>query len=513
MADPPRVFDVCVIGSGAAGGVMAKELAESGAKVALVEAGQRMAPEDFHYNAWPYELPRPPKPRAYYPQEFSSAIRYDDSDAIQVDRVRAVGGRTIHWNAVSLRFAARDFRERSLEGVEEDWPVSYEELAPYYSYVEKMIGVTGTREGLEIVPDGEYLRPLNLRCSERILQRACNKMGIPLIPARKAVLTEPHEGRPPCHYCGRCMQGCDVGAVFSTPTAMFPKAEKTGNFTLFSEKMAREILVDQEGRPRAVSVIDTRTRREEEIRARIFVVSCATVESARLLLNSRSRQHPNGLANSSDCVGRYFTGHTGVGVFGYLEELIGTPPVNNDGATDHSYIPHFNMNASPKKYVGGYHYQMQFVGFMYPHLARYIKGFGQPFKEKVRTYQPGFFQMSGFGKVMAQRQNRITVDPKQPDAYGVPIPVVHFRFCENDLAIWRDMREKAKEILHTAGSRMIVDDNPEPQGFASHESGTARMGNDPRTSVLNAHCQAHDVKNLFVVDGSPFTTFPEKTPH
>ncbi len=511
-----RLFDVCVIGSGPAGGVLSKELAEGGAKVALVEAGRMMAAEDFHYHAWPYEFPYRNTQRArraaFYPREVTEAIRYEDSDNIFVDRIRAVGGRSIHWNAVCLRFAERDFRERSLEGVEEDWPLTYQELAPYYSYVEKMIGVTGSRENLEIVPDGEYLRPLKFRCSEEIVKRTCQKMGIPMIPARKAVLTEPHDDRPPCHYCGHCMDGCDVGAIFTVPNSMLPKARRTGNFSLLPNKLAREILVDREGRARAVSVIDTVTRQEEEIRARIFAISCASIESARLLLNSRSPQFPNGIANSSDLVGRYLTGHITADVNGYLDELVRTPPLNNDGATDHSYIPRFNLDRKKRGYAGGYQYQLQYASFMFPYHAHELKGFGKPFKEQVRFLQPGFFQMGGFGKVLARRENRVTVDPKRMDAYGIPVPVIHFRFCEYDLALWKDMKDEAEEILHAAKARLIVNNNLKPSGFASHETGTARMGHDPGTSVLNSFCQAHEVKNLFVVDGSCFVTFPEKNP-
>ncbi len=511
------MYDVCVIGSGPAGGVLSKELAEAGATVALVEAGRMMTPEDFHPHAWPYELPHRGRkegaqPAAAFPPELTEAIRYEDCDPIGVDRIRAVGGRSIHWNAACLRFAARDFREKSLEGIEADWPLSYEELAPCYAHVEKMIGVTGWRDNLEILPDAEsYLRPLRFRCSEEIVKRACDRMGIPMVKARKALLTEPYDDRPPCHYCGHCMDGCDVGAIFTVPNSMIPKAQKTGNFTLLPNKLARELLLDQEGKVRAVSVMDTRTRREEEIRARLFAVSCASIESARLLLNSRSPRFPNGLANSSDLVGRYLTGHITAGITGYLDHLVSTKPINNDGATDHSYIPRFNLDGKKREYVGGYGYQNQFASFMFPHQARSLKGFGKAFKQEVRELQPGFFFMGGFGKVLGRPENRVTVDPAHPDAYGIPIPVVHFRFCENDLALWKDMRERAKEILHAAGCRLIVDDT-EPSGFASHETGTARMGHDPRTSVLNSFCQTHDVRNLFVVDASCFTTFPEKNP-
>ena len=511
------MFDVCVIGSGPAGGVLSKELAQAGARVVLVEAGRVMNPQEFHTHAWPYELPYRgkrdgPQPSAAYPAEITNAIRYEDCDDIAVDRIRAVGGRSIHWNAVCLRFAERDFRERSLEGIEEDWPLSYEELAPYYSHVERMIGVTGSKERLEIVPDGEYLRPLKFRCSEQIVKRACAKMGIPMIPARKAVLTEPYDDRPPCHYCGHCMRGCDVGAIFSVPASMIPKAQRTGNFVLMPNRLARDLLVDREGKVRAVSVVNTTTRQEEQIRARMFALCCASIESARLLLNSRSPQFPNGLANSSDLVGRYLTGHVGCTTFGYLEDLVGSVSMNNDGALDHSYIPRFNLNTGKRSYLGGFQYQIQFSNFSVPHQAYYLEGFGESFKKQVRRLQPAFFHMGGFGKVLASRENRVTVDPKNLDAYGTPIPVVHCRFGENDLALWRDMKEYAKEILHTAKVTLLIDDYRGPSGFASHETGTVRMGKDARTSVLNSYCQAHEVKNLFVVDGSCFPTSPEKNP-
>lgn len=509
-ADP--TYDVCVIGSGPAGGVLSKELAESGAKVVLIEAGRLQSWEDFHFHSWPYDFPKRVRPSPGYPREVVESIHYEDCDDVRMDRIRAVGGRSIHWNAGCFRFAEWDFRERSLEGVEEDWPISYYEIAPFYSYVEKMIGVTGSLEGLAVLPDGEFLPPLKMRCSDLLVKRACDKLGVPFIPTRKALLTQPYDDRPACHYCGHCMEGCDVGAIFSVPAAMLPKARKTGNFTLLQNQLAREILVDTNGNARAVSVIDTGTRKVREISARRFAVCCATVESARLLLNSRSPQYPNGLANSSDMIGRHLHGHTALSFISYLEELIGTKPVNNDGALDHTYIPRFNMDKKSRNYAGGFQFQNQFFGFRYPYHAQYLKGFGADFKREVRAFQPAFFHTGVFGKVLARPENRVTVDASRPDAYGIPTPVVRFRFGENDLALWKDMKVKAQEILHAANARLVIDTSKTPSGFASHEVGTVRMGNNPKTSVLNSFCQAHDVKNLYVVDGSCFVTFPEKNP-
>ena len=290
-------YDVCVIGSGAAGGVMAKELCEGGAKVILLEAGEAVSPARFRTHCWPYEMPfrglRGEKQEPFSPADFKNTIRYETQEQISVDRIRVLGGRTLHWNAVVLRYSRADLRERTLNGIEEDWPLSYDELAPYYDRIERMIGVCGNDDGLEVLPAGPwYLPPLALRCSEQILKRAVAPLGIPVIAVRKALLTRDYDNRPACHYCGHCMDGCDVSAIFSTPSSMLPKARKTGNLTLRQNAVAREILVDNNGLARAVSIVDRSTRKEEEIRARIVVVCCATVETARLLLNSRSSRYP-----------------------------------------------------------------------------------------------------------------------------------------------------------------------------------------------------------------------------
>jgi choline dehydrogenase-like flavoprotein len=517
MASALREFDVCIVGSGAAGGVMAKELSEGGAQVVLLEAGKSVDPSQFLSHKWPYELQfrglRNEKQASFYQGDVRESIRYANSDHISVDRIRVVGGRTVHWNAVTLRYAARDFREWSLEGIEEDWPVTYEELAPYYERIEEMIGVCGQDDGLEILPGGKhYLPPLPWRCTEHILQRVTKPMGIPVIPVRKAVLTKPYDGRPPCHYCGHCMTGCDVSALFSSATTMIPKAQATGNFTLRQNALAREILVDGEGRARAVSFVDTLTGKEEQVRAKIVVVCAATVESARLLLNSRSTKYPNGLANSQDVVGRYLHGHIANGASVYLKELEGAKPSNQDGATDHVFIPRYNHLFPKKDFAGGWDFQVNYSSYMFPDQAQHLRGYGAEYKAQVRRMQPGFMFFGIFGKAVAQRENRVTVDPDRRDAHGIPIPVVQFRFGENDAALWREANRSLAEICTNLNSHMFSGAGRGPSGFASHEVGTVRMGQNPKTSVLNGYCQAHEVKNLFVTDGSCFTTSSEKNP-
>ncbi|HEY7182874.1 MAG TPA: GMC family oxidoreductase [Blastocatellia bacterium] len=514
-----KIYDALVVGSGAAGGFMVKELTAAGADTILIEAGGKANLEDLYIHDWPYDLPKRGfglfKQASLYGDDIGSAIEYR-GDRIGVDRIRTLGGRTFHWNAVCLRFSADDFRERSLNGIEEDWPLSYEEIAPFYSFAERRMQVFGTREGLSQLPDGDFVAESpRLRCSETIAQKRLAGIGIRLIPVRKAVLLKGQKdpvGRGPCHYCGHCMDVCDVRAVWSSDVTVIPEAMATGKLTLRLNSPARKILVDKDGLVSGVSVVDRATGREEEIYARIVVVCCAAVESPRLLLNSACEKYPNGLANSNDLVGRHLGGHINAGAIGYLRDLIGKDTFTGDGATDHAYIPRFNHQRGKRDYVGGWGMQMNYATWRWPHHAKSIEGFGPAYKKRVRELQPAMFQVGAWGKVENRAENRVTVDPKKVDKFGIPIPIVQFEWGENDLKLFRDMRESIMEVLDTCGVETVVNRDERPGGFASHEVGTCRMGKDPRTSVLNAYCQSHEIKNLFVVDGSCFTTFSEKNP-
>jgi len=307
------------------------------------------------------------------------------------------------------------------------------------------------------------------------------------------------------------MDGCDVSAIFSSPGCTLPKAAATGNFTLRQNALAREILVDREGLARAVSFVETNTGKTEEVKAHIVVVCCATVESARLLLNSVSPQHPAGLGNTSGVVGHYLHGHINNSAQVYLKELQGTKPVNQDGATDHVYIPRFDYRDSHRGYAGGYAFQVNYDSFMFPRQAMLMKGYGAGFKRQVRTMQPGYLILGGYAKSMAAKQNYVSVDKNKVDAHGIPIPVIHFRFVENDMLVWQAMNKGLHQIVSEL-SGDVFPDNGIPSGLASHEVGTIRMGKDPKASALNSFCQSHEVKNLFVTDGSCFTTSSEKNP-
>ncbi|HEX5081057.1 MAG TPA: GMC family oxidoreductase [Blastocatellia bacterium] len=514
-----KIYDVCVIGSGAAGGFMVKELTEAGADTILIEAGDKGRLEDLYIHDWPYDLPKRGfgffKQASLYGDDIGNAIEYR-GDRVGVDRIRTLGGRTFHWNAVCLRFSADDFRERSLHGVEEDWPLSYEEIAPFYSFAERRMHVFGTSEGLPELPDGDFVaHSPRLRCSETIAQKKLSKIGIKLIPVRKAVLLKAQKtpvGRGGCHYCGHCMDVCDVRAVWSSDVTVIPEAMATGKLTLRLNSPVRKILVDKEGLVSGVSVVDRATGREEEIYARVVVVCCAAIESPRLLLNSACDKYPNGLANSNDLVGRHLGGHITAGAIGYLRELLGKDTFAGDGMTDHAYIPRFNQRRGARDYVGGWGMQMNYTTWRWPHHAKSIDGFGPAYKKRVRELQPAMFQIGAWGKVEHRAENRVTVDPKKVDKFGVPIPIVQFKWGENDLKLFRDMRESVMEVLDACGVETVINRDERPGGFASHEVGTCRMGKSSKTSVVNSYCQSHEIKNLFVVDGSCFTTFSEKNP-
>ncbi len=510
-----KIYDVCIIGSGAAGGFMAKELTAAGAETILLEGGRKIDVAEMNNHAWPYELPKHGfgfrHQAEMYPDEIEKQIEFH-GDNIGVSRVRNLGGRTFHWNAATYRFAPDDFREWSLNGVEEDWPLTYQELAPFYDYVEQEMHVFGTRENLKHLPDGNFVAAAPpLRCAEVFAKPRLKKLGLNLIASRKAVLLKSRRNRGACHYCGHCMDVCDVRAIWSSDITVIPEAMATGKLTLRTNALAREVLVNKNGLVSGVSFIDRTTGKTEEVYAKIVVVSCASIESARLLLNSKSRKFPNGLANNNDIVGRYLGGHSQTTFTGYLKDLVNTDTWQGDGVTDHAYIPRFVDKH--KDFAGGYGYQLNYVSRRAPQHAKQVTGFGNGYKQRIRDLQPAIFQMGGYGKVEHRPTNRVTTDPRKVDKFGIPIPILHFEFSLTDRALFQAIVGTAQEMYDALGAELVLGNfKNQIGGFASHEVGTVRMGQNPKTSVLNSYCQTRDIKNLFVVDASCFTTFPEKNP-
>jgi len=365
----PKTYDVCIIGSGAAGGTAAKVLTEGGLNVRMLEAGPPVDPaRDYKEHLWPYDLPHRGVGIGGRGDNFGEFLApngfweitgepYTTAKGSQFRwfRSRIVGGRTNHWGRIALRFAPVDFKARSTDGAGDDWPITYEEISPYYDKVESFIGVYGTKENVPSAPDGIFLPAPKLRCTDLIVKKACDKINVTCIPARRAVLTKPLNGRPACHYCGQCGRGCTTASNFSSSQVMIPPAQATGRLTLITNAMAREVIVGKDGKASAISYIDKATRTEKRVHAKKFILAASACESARLLLNSRSTQFPDGLANSSGTVGRYLTdtvGVSGAGYFPYLEKM---PAHNHDGAGDmHMYVPWWKYDRR-NDFLRGYH--------------------------------------------------------------------------------------------------------------------------------------------------------------
>jgi hypothetical protein len=324
-------FDVVVVGSGAAGGTLASHLARAGVRVAIVEGGPRVNTRtDFNTHAMPFDFPT-----RQIPTMRPGKAGFDS------ERSRGVGGKTMLWNAVALRLSQRDFKGRTYEGAGEDWPIDYKDVAPYYDAIEREVGVCGNLDGLEDLPDGVFLPPVPMKCSDQIMQRAARSLGASLVHVRKATLTVPTATRLACHFCGNCMAGCDVVAKYNSADVHIAPAEKSGLVTVFPDCIAREVLVSNANRATGVRYLHRVHQREGEVRGRSVVVACACVQSIALLLMSTSSRYPTGLANSSGQLGRHFIPHFTGGIECVLEGLRGARPVNEEGFLDHAYLPSF----------------------------------------------------------------------------------------------------------------------------------------------------------------------------
>ncbi len=517
-----EIFDVCIVGSGAAGGIAAKELTEQGLRVVVLERGEWVSPTRFRTHVPPYQLPYRGFRHGHGTNDYTGFLyvaRPSTSDPageeIDYALLPAVGGKTLLWDAFSWRFGERDFQGRTAG---DDWPISYRDLAPFYDRAEHFMGVCGSREGLAAVPDGIFLKPLTLRCGELIIRKAClEKLGpqYRMFPVRKAINTEPHGGRPVCHYCGHCMRGCDVDAKYTSANSAIPAALRTGRLTLATGAVAREIELDETGdRARAVVYFDARTRQEHRVRARAIALACGAVEDTRILLMSESARFPRGLANSSGWVGKNLVSEMGAGgVFGYLEPLLTGPVVNDDGTGTHGAIANIYYEKNSANFARGYGLYVGAQRPQIPGLLRALRGMGEGFKKRVREIYPALVYVGAAGEILAHPHNYVDLDPHEKDEYGLPLPRFHFRFHENELAMAKDMLEKCRTILEISrGVPLGPQEEPRPDFDGENLVGLARMGDDPRTSVVNRWNRAHDLKNLWILDGASFTSYAEKNP-
>ncbi len=536
----PRVktYDVCIIGSGAGGGTAAKVLTEGGLDVVMLEAGPQLHPEtDFKEHVWPYELAHRGadvggKGRLQMNDEFMAPNGFWDIEGepyttapgskFRWFRSRIEGGRTNHWGRIALRFGPADFKAHSTDGMGDDWPITYEELAPYYDKVEAFIGVFGSKENIPNSPDGVFLPPPRPRCTETLIKKACDHLNITCIPSRLAILTKPLNGRAPCHYCGECGRGCITASNFSSSQVMIPVAQATGRFTLIANAMARELVVGKDGTVKEVSYIDKATHSEQRVRARAFVVAASACESARLLLNSRSTSFSNGLANSSGVVGRYLTDSVGSDMGGYFPQLEKIPRHNHDGVGGmHMYMPWWRFGRK-NEFLRGYHIEfgggpgMPGVGHFDGVCGKY-EGYGTSLKQQCRRSYGTTIGFAGRGEMIPNEKTYCDIDPDVVDRWGIPVLRFHWQWGENEMKMAEDMQVTFRAIIEAAGGTVLGGGGPAQShisegGAIIHELGTVRMGKDPKTSALNEHCQAHDVKNLFVADAAPFVTNPDKNP-
>jgi choline dehydrogenase-like flavoprotein len=552
-ADLGRTYDAVVVGSGAAGGMAAYVLTAQGLSVLLLEAGKRLNVEnELRSMEWPWEHPRRgAMPTSYHAlsmneytvrpppygqgSSFEKVFSYlqnnrssDYSKNLLVNekdhpytgtryawvRARVLGGKTNLWGRLALRLSDHEFKAKSRDGYGEDWPISYTDVAPYYDKVDRLLGISGHKEGLDHLPDGIFQRPLKLNAAEAHLRRKLGEMGRVLTPYRAGVTTDGIKGnkyRSRCWGRGACSRrvgGCDIHASFDSPTGLIYPAMETGRLTLRTDATVHEILVDRNtGRARGVAFLDSETRKSYEVKARVVVVAASTLESARLLLLSRSPQHPNGIGNSSGHVGHNFCEHLmGPGVSGLLKDLVGKPRTNDDGRPGGFYLARFrNLKDKHPGFIRGYGFEGgSGVGLgSGAGTARRIPGFGKAWKKRVRDEMGAEIGMGGFGEVLPRFENHVSLDPQVKDRWGIPVLRFQIEYGDNEKKMAEDMTATAREMFEAAGIEILDDrDRIRPVGWSIHELGTARMGKDPRTSVLNQFQQSHDVKNLFVVDGS-----------
>jgi choline dehydrogenase-like flavoprotein len=437
-----------------------------------------------------------------------------------------LGGRTHHWGRISLRFGPDDFRRGDLDGLSPNWPITYDDLKPYYDATDRLIGIFGSVEGLPNEPDGIFQPPPRPRCYELFVKQACDRMGITCIPSRLSILTRPLNGRTSCHYCRQCNRGCAVNANFSSPDVLIAPAQQTGRLTLVTQAMAREVTLGTDGLANGVAYIDTRTGEDRHVQARIVVLAASACESARILLNSKSSQSPNGLANSSGMVGKWLTDTTGTGVSGFIPRMVDPVPHNEDGVGGmHMYMPWWLDNRN-LDFPRGYHIEfggglrIPGYGFM-GGIQRYPAGggYGASLKEDYRRYYGATIGFDGRGEMIPNENSYCEIDPEVTDRYGIPVLRFHWQFTDHEHLQVKHMQETFRAIIAQLGGEVWSNMPSAESGYGIatggsiiHEAGGTRMGDDPSTSVLNANCQAHEVRNLFVADGAPFVSQADKNP-
>lgn len=527
-----QVYDVVIIGSGAAGGVTAKVLVERGLRVAMLEAGPlRDQWKDFAYHdPMPYEMENRgigvPRKTVEFERKYSFTKHPDEPYTTPKElpydwfRTRNVGGRTMFWGRFVNRFNAVDFKGRSHDGMGKDWPISYDDVAPYFDKVELLMGVCGTRENHPDMPDSDtLLPPVALKCADHLVKRACEKVNIRAIPARRAILSKDYNGYKKCHFCAACQNGCETHSFFNTQfRIVVPLTQKyPRTFKLITNAMARSINVNKKGLASGVTYIDKATGQTREIQARAVVAACGTLETTRLLLLSKSALFPQGIANTSGLVGRNFMEHLDAGAQGFLPNLSFSPNYAGDGiGGSHIIIPWFGYDRPKNEFdfVRGFHIEPSArLGQGPDKNPKNFTGFGKDFKREVRRWYGTRVRLSAHGEMLPGPDKYVELDNDTVDKWGVPVLKIHHPLDDNDRRMFKRIVQTFEEIYAAAKAvDVTLPKLPDTPGHSIHEVGTAHMGDDAKTSVLNKYNQAWDVKNLFITDGAAFTSGSHKNP-
>ena len=533
MADDPltRSYDAIVVGSGATGGWAAKRLSEAGMNVALLEAGRDVSSREFTEHKPVFQLKyrnmagagawrktRPIQTQCYACTEYNYDWFVNDLEnpystpadkPFSWQRLRIVGGRTLCWGRQSYRLSDLDFKAASHDGYGQDWPISLQELAPFYDIVEGYVGISGAREGNPVLPDGNFLPPMQMTCGEVYFRQSMAKnFGRTVTIGRSAILTEAHNGRSACHYCGECERGCISYSYFSSPFTTVKDALDTGNCTLLTNAIVANVEMDAKtNRASGVTFVDGVTRQTKTIRGKAVILCAQALESTRILLNSSTGHHTMGLGNSSGLLGRGLMDHsTGAGAYGELPQFQDAPdPYSAPHRANGIYIVRYrNISKSTRQpnFIRGYGFQ----GSAGAEFNVGAEGFGAAYKKAVKQGIYGIW-IGAFGESLARDENFVSIDPKLKDAWGIPALHISMTHGENERALHKDAATSAAEMLEAAGAKHINTRSTVAQpGMAIHELGTARMGSDPKTSVTDSYCQLHDVENVFAMDGACFVS-------
>ena len=530
------MFDAIVIGSGMSGGMAAKELCEQGLKTLIIERGRKVE-HGGDYTDWmqPWDLPNAggipeeelardyPIQRQCYAvnsatQQYwvkDSQHPYETPEGKPFSWIRGyhLGGRSIMWGRQTYRLSEMDLSSNARDGHGVDWPIRYADLAPWYDKVETFIGVSGAKEGLPQLPDGQFLPVMPMTDGEKLFKAAVEQAfpGRKVIQGRAAHLTQPQPhhielGRNPCQYRSLCERGCSYGAYHSSLSSSLPAAERTGNLTIVTDAIAHSIITDPKtGKATGVRIIDQNTKEGRIYEAKLVFLCASTIGSAAILLNSRSEANPRGLANSSDQVGRNLMDHV------YGPSVVGTiagPDTFHRGRRPNGiYIPRYRNLDKDEGFLRGYGFQGAVMRQGWRTVANAAPGVGKALKDRIRHPGGWSVRLGGFGEMLPNPDNRVTLHPTKTDAWGMPQLNIDCVHGENDKELGRRMLEDAKAMLIAAGATITRETAAlHPPGLGIHEMGTARMGHDPKTSVLNRYNQAHDVPNLFITDGAAMTS-------